>query len=131
MYKGEIINAQLLRIMAETGHTDMICICDAGLPIPGNVERVDLAWMKNKPGWLEICKIMSENMCIEKIYLSEEMPEKNPDMYEEFKLLFKDTDILFIPHEKFKQNSRNCRAIVRTGEFSPFCNCIFVAGVNF
>lgn len=26
MYKGEILNSQLLRIMAETGHTDTICV---------------------------------------------------------------------------------------------------------
>lgn len=131
MFKGKILNAQLLRIIAETGHTDMICVSDAGLPIPRNVERVDLALEKNKPGWLEVCKIMFENMVIEKIYLSEEMIEENPDMYDKFKLLFKDTDIAFIPHAKFKESSKNCRAVVRTGEFSPFCNCILVAGVNF
>lgn len=131
MYKGEILNSQLLRIMAETGHTDTICVCDAGLPVPKGVERVDLAWKKNEPGWLEVCKIIYKSMTIEKIYLAEEMAEKNPAMYEKFKVCFQNTEIKLIPHEKLKKDSGNCRAIVRTGEFSSFCNCIFVSSVNF
>ena len=131
MYKGEILNSQLLRIMAETGHTDTICVSDAGLLVPKGVERVDLAWKKNEPGWLDICKIIYKNMTIEKIYLAKEMVEKNTIMYEEFKAYFENTGIELIPHMKIKKDSENCRAVIRTGEFSSFCNCIFVAGVNF
>ena len=131
MYKGEILNSQLLRIMAETGHTDTICVSDAGLLVPKGVERVDLAWKKNEPGWLDVCKIIYKNMTIEKIYLAKEMVEKNTIMYEEFKAYFENTGIELIPHKKIKKDSENCRAVIRTGEFSSFCNCIFVAGVNF
>ena len=131
MYKGEIINSQLLSIISETGHTDTICISDAGLPAPKGVERVNLAWKKNEPGWLDVCKIIYENMIVEKIFLAEEMADRNREMYEQFKAFFGGTKIELIPHEELKKNSRNCRAIIRTGEFSSFCNCIFVAGVNF
>lgn len=131
MYKGEILNSQLLRILAETGHTDTICVSDAGLPVPKVVERVDLAWKKNQPGWLDVCKTINKSMAIEKIYLAEEMAEKNSVMYEKFKAIFENIEIELIPHARLKKDSGNCRAIVRTGEFSTFCNCIFVAGVNF
>lgn len=30
MYKGACLNPQLARIFAETGHTDTICVTDAG-----------------------------------------------------------------------------------------------------
>ena len=131
MIKGEILNSQLLRIMSETGHTDTICVCDAGLSVPKSVERVDLAWKKNEPGWLEVCKTIYESMVIEKIYLSDEIVKENPEMHKKFIKSFGGTEIEFISHSQLKVNSNQCRAIVRTGEFSPFCNCIFVAGVRF
>ncbi|MCP4350185.1 MAG: hypothetical protein GY795_32310 [Desulfobacterales bacterium] len=31
------------------GHTDMLCIADAGLPIPGNANRIDLALIQGIP----------------------------------------------------------------------------------
>lgn len=131
MFKGECLNPQLSRIMNETGHTDLLCVADAGLPLPKEVERVDLAWKKGNPSWLEVCEMIKANMVIEKIILAGEIQEKNPEMLAAFKNLFPDARMEYIAHENLKQMSKTCRAIVRTGEFSPFCNCIFVAGCNF
>ena len=38
-----LLHPQLSRVLAETGHGDLIGIADAGLPLPPPVERVDLA----------------------------------------------------------------------------------------
>lgn len=131
MFKGECLNPQLSRIMCETGHTDLLCVCDAGFPVPLGVERVDLAWKKGNPAWIEVCKLIKENMAIDKIYLAEEMKVKNPEMVQEFIELFPNIYIEYISHSSLKENSKSCRAVVRTGEFSAYSNCIFVAGCDF
>ncbi|WP_043886497.1 RbsD/FucU domain-containing protein, partial [Vibrio sp. 16] len=43
MKKSTLINAELSYLVATLGHTDEITICDAGLPIPDDVQRIDLA----------------------------------------------------------------------------------------
>lgn len=131
MYKGECLNPQLMQILMETGHTDLLCVTDAGFPIPENVNRLDLAWKKGKPGWLEVCGLIKQELVIEKIYLSEDIKTISPQMYEDFRKLFSDTPIEFITHDSLKSMSRDSRAVIRTGEFTSFCNCIFAAGVAF
>ena len=131
MYKGICLNPQLSRILGETGHTDRIGITDAGFPIPQEVERVDLAWKKGEPAWLDVCRMMTEEMAVEKIYLAEEMKEANPEILKEFCSLFPGIPVEFVSHCELKKMSRDTRAVVRTGEFSSFCNCILVAGVTF
>ena len=42
-----------------------------------------------------------------------------------------DTPISLLSHEQFKAATRGARAIVRTGEFSPYANVILRAGVVF
>lgn len=131
MFKGKCLNPQLAKLMAETGHTDTICVTDAGFPIPEGPERIDLAWMPGKPGWMEVCALLREELCIEKIYLASEMLEKNRAQYEAFQELFPDVPVEFISHSELKKRSGNCRGVVRTGEFGAYCNCIFQAGVVF
>jgi D-ribose pyranase len=116
--------------MAETGHTDTLCVCDAGFPVPQNTERVDLAWKKGEPEWLEVCRLLGANMVIEKIYLAEEIKNKSPKQLEAFLSVFRDTQILYIPHTELKQMTKSCRAVIRTGEFTPFCNCVITFDRN-
>lgn len=131
MYKGECINPALNKLMCELGHTDKICICDAGLPIPTDITRIDLAWKKSRPEWLEICRLIKNNIHIEKIYLSEEIKEKSQQIHAEFLEMFESYEIIYVKHERFKGNLKNCKGVVRTGEFTPFANCIIEIGVGF
>jgi len=131
MYKGKCINPELAAVLAQTGHTDMLCVTDAGFPIPITTKRIDLAWEKGKAGWLEVCELMKEEMIIEKIYLAEDIKLISSDMYDEFTKLFADVPIEFISHSELKKASKEARAVIRTGEYTSYCNCIFVAGVAF
>jgi D-ribose pyranase len=54
MLKGGILNPQIAKVFAETGHMDTIVVSDAGLPMPEGVERIDLAWKPNEPGYIEV-----------------------------------------------------------------------------
>lgn len=131
MYKGQCLHPELLQVLTQTGHTDMICVGDAGLPIPKGVERVDLAWKRGEPGWLDVCRLLREEMVIEKIYLAEEMKSENPKMRKEFLELFPEVQVEYITHEELKGKTRDAKAVIRTGECSSYCNCILVAGVDF
>lgn len=70
-------------------------------------------------------------MVIEKIYIAKEFKERNKIMHDEFVKTFEGIEIEYISHEQLKKNSSSAKAIVKTGEFSPFCNCIFQSGVCF
>ena len=131
MYKGECLNPQLAKFLCELGHTDKICICDAGLPIPSNVQRIDLAWKKNSPKWLEVCEFVNNNVNIEKIYIAKELCSKNQELYDGFKVIFKSHTDEFIKHSDFKKEVGNCKGVIRTGEFTSFANYIIKIGVDF
>jgi D-ribose pyranase len=43
MRKSGVLHARLAAVLTELGHTDLLVVADAGLPIPPGVERIDLA----------------------------------------------------------------------------------------
>lgn len=36
-----------------------------------------------------------------------------------------------LPHIELKERARACKAVIRTGEYTPYANVIIVAGVAF
>ena len=51
MKKLGIINQPISAVIAGLGHMDMVTIADAGLPIPGGTQRIDLALKKGVPAF--------------------------------------------------------------------------------
>ncbi len=58
MKKEGILNPQLNRVISEMGHHDMLIIADAGLPIPKEVERIDLALKCGNPSFAEVLPVV-------------------------------------------------------------------------
>jgi D-ribose pyranase len=54
MKKSSLINAPVSRVVASMGHTDALCIADAGLPISSRTERIDLAVKPGLPPFLDV-----------------------------------------------------------------------------
>ena len=54
MKKSGILNAQLIRCIAELGHKDLFMIGDAGMPIPRGVEIVDLVVCGGVPTFKQV-----------------------------------------------------------------------------
>lgn len=125
------LNAQLARVICETGHTDRIVVTDAGLPIPAAVERVDLAIRENLPRFLDVLDVVLDELAIEGAVLSEEMKTASPDMLQDVskRLLSRGVRPSFLSHEDFKAAAGSARAAVRSGEFTPFANVLLTAGV--
>lgn len=135
MKKSRLLNSELSYEIAKIGHTAHITLCDAGLPIPQSVKRIDLAVEAGLPGFINVLDPVLSEMQVEEIILAEEIKEKNMPMYEAIMKSFKEAGmnpkVIFVPHEEFKKITHNSEAIVRTGECSPYANVILKSGVVF
>ena len=135
MKKSRLLNSELSYEIAKIGHTAHITLCDAGLPIPQSVKRIDLAVEAGLPGFINVLDPVLSEMQVEDIILAEEIKEKNMPMYEAIMKSFKEAGmnpkVVFVPHEEFKKITHNSEAIVRTGECSPYANVILKSGVVF
>lgn len=131
MKKSALINQPLSAAIAGLGHTDTLVVADAGLPIPREVPRIDLAVCANIPSFIDVLKAILSEMKIERAILAEEIKARNPAVHAQVLSLLVDVPIEYVPHETFKTQTRTACAIARTGEFSPYANIILSAGVVF
>lgn len=131
MKKTTLLHSDLSYIIATLGHLDTLVIADAGLPIPATTERIDLALTKGVPGAIQTLKVLLEEMQVEKIILAEEGKDRNPAFIAEVQQLLPGVPVEFVSHSEFKARTVDARAVVRTGEFSPYANVILVSGVVF
>lgn len=131
MKRNGILNSHISKILSDLGHTDQIVIADAGLPIPKDVPRIDLALTLGVPSFEDVVKVVSEDMVVEKVILASEIKEKNADTLTYMNETFSQTKIGFVSHEDFKEITKQARVIIRTGEVTPYANCILQAGVIF
>ena len=131
MKKSQLLNQQLSSVIAGMGHKDELVIADAGLPIPGSTQRIDLALTPNIPAFLDTLRVVLTELQIEKAIVAEEMSTISPEVYQAVVALLESVPVNMIPHEVLKRRSQSAVAVVRTGEFTPFANVILVAGVVF
>ncbi len=131
MKRGGILNQELVNTIAGMGHTDRLVICDAGLPIPENVKRIDLSLERGYMPFLMVLEPVLKELVVEKAYIAAEMKEINPDAYAAVRKLLGEITIEEIPHEEFKKMTVKVKGIVRTGECTPYANIILQSGVNF
>ena len=133
MKRHGIFNSDISRVLSYMGHTDCICIGDCGLPIPDETERIDLAVKFGVPTFMDVLKEVGNDMKIEKIVLAEEIKEHNPQVLAEITEYFKgqDVEVEYVSHVGLKQMTRECKAVIRTGETTPYANIILQSGCIF
>lgn len=139
MKKGLLLNADISALISRLGHTDEIVIADAGLPIPASTDRIDLALTQGVPGFLQVFGVVASEMQVEKAIIASEMAAHNPalhqallDQLSRLELAQGNTiDIDYISHQAFKGRTAHSRAVIRTGECTPFANVILCSGVTF
>lgn len=128
MKKIGIINAPIASVIAHLEHSDMLTVADAGLPTPATTQRIDLALKPGTPGFLETLEVVLSEMYVEKAYVSEDILTISPHIYTGIQKLLGNVPIEALPHIEFKKLSGSTKAIIRTGEFTPFANVVLVAG---
>lgn len=132
MRKTVLLNSNISSVISRMGHTDQLTVGDCGLPIPDGVERIDLALKLGVPTFLEVLDTILEELCVEKIILAEEIKAKSPAMHAEILARFGEkVQVEYMPHEDFKKTTAKSKAVVRTGECTPYANVILQSGVTF
>ena len=139
MKRSKLLNSNISHIIAKAGHFDGLTVCDAGLPIPEGVQRIDIAVSEGVPSFMDTVKAVTSELEIESVELAEEFKTISPKLHKKFvsyleKLATerrKSISIEYVPHEIFKANTEQSKAIVRTGEFTPYANVTFKSGVVF
>ena len=126
MYKSVVLNSEISKVLSGLGHGDCIVIGDCGLPIPDGVKRIDIALKPGTPSFEETYKVVAESMYAEKQVYAKEVSDAG------LKEVFQD-DIPseLVSHEKLKEMSKGAKAVIRTGDTTPFANVILYSNVFF
>ncbi|QOX62782.1 D-ribose pyranase [Anoxybacterium hadale] len=142
MKKSILLNSNISHQISCMRHKDQIVIGDAGLPVPQGVSEIDLAITRGVPDFFTVLKTVLSELCIEKIILAEELKTAGPEsikihdgILSLVKLMEAESGIKveteYVTHEVFKSRTAESKAVIRTGEFTPYSNIILVSGVVF
>lgn len=136
MKRTVLLNRHLSELVASLGHMDEIVVADAGLPVPPGVKVIDLAVSPGVPRLADVLKALRSELVIETaIWAEEANPQVALMMQEEVQawndVTGKPVAVRNLSHASFKERSARSKAIVRTGEVTPYANIILVSGVPF
>jgi D-ribose pyranase len=130
MKKTDLLNSEISEVVARLGHKDLLVIADSGLPIPDNVKRIDIALTKGIPSFRDTLNTVLTELGVERAYIAREMIDKNEKLYLELSEKFGDK-LVIIDHEQLKEMCKNAKAVIRTGEYTPYANIVLESGVEF
>jgi D-ribose pyranase len=131
MKKLPLLNQPISSVIAGMGHLDSLCIADAGLPIPPSTQRIDLAITKGIPTFLQVAEAVLGEMQVQVAIVAYELQERSPELHTALCTLLTGIPIEYVSHELFKEQTKTAKAVVRTGEFTPYANVILISGVVF
>ncbi|MEI5994378.1 D-ribose pyranase [Candidatus Enterococcus mansonii] len=129
MKKSGLLNSEIAKMVDDLRHTDRFIIGDCGLPVPENVKEIDISLKQGTPSFYSVLETILAEVAVEKVVLADEIKENNPALYEQVTPLF--STIEYVSHEEFKQLSQGVKAIIRTGEVTPYANIILQSAVIF
>ncbi|NGO67354.1 D-ribose pyranase [Streptomyces boncukensis] len=129
MKKSGILNRHLSGALARLGHTDLVMVCDAGLPIPDGPAVVDLSFRSGVPSFAEVLDGLLDELEVEGATAAREVRGANSAASGLLERRF--TELELVPHEELKARTREARLVVRTGETKPYANVLLRCGVPF
>lgn len=131
MKRNGIINSEISKVLSYMRHTDLICISDLGLPCPDNIKTIDLSLKLGSPSFIDVLSEIIKDIKIERIILAEEIKNNNKEVYNKILSMFENISIEYVSHNNFKQKTSDCKAIIRTGEATPYANIILQSACIF
>lgn len=132
MKKIGVLNHELSEAIARSAHHDTFVIGDAGLPVPDGVQFIDLALIEGQPSFMTTLEAVLSELHVEEAIIDTEMAEVSPDKKQELlATIGEDFPVKDIPHAELQEMVKDAKVVIRTGEFTPYCNIILVAGVLF
>lgn len=82
MKKGTVLNSEISSVISRLGHTDTLVVCDAGLPVPRNTTRIDMALTQGVPSFMQVLDVVTAEMQVEAAILATEIKQHNPQLHE-------------------------------------------------
>jgi D-ribose pyranase len=134
MKRHLLLNAELSQVIASMGHGDMLVLGDAGLPIPvgpNAPQRIDLAVCPGTPRLEDVLRAVLSELQVQGTLIASEALVGERAMPPAWYSAQIDLAPRTVSHEEFKKICSTARAMVRTGECTPYANIILVAGVTF
>lgn len=131
MKKNGIINSAISSALSSLGHTDTIVICDAGLPVPVHSNKIDISLRRGAPSFMEVLTEILSDMVVEAFIIAEEIRVRNPVIEGKILHSLSALEGIYVPHTVFKEKTHFAKAIIRTGEITPYANIILQSGVFF
>ena len=116
-----ILHPRLARVIASMGHGDALCITDAGLPIPTGSLRIDLAYAPGQPAFLDVLDAVLSELRLERYTMA---TESSPPYRRRSRMRLRSAAESSVSHQELKEITAEAKAVVRTGEFSPYANVI-------
>ncbi|MDR1612993.1 MAG: D-ribose pyranase [Planctomycetota bacterium] len=131
MKKGRILNKRLNQAIADMGHGDLLVVCDAGFPIPGDEKRVDLAIEADKPGIAEVLDLVIGDLIYERCIVAAEQKQFNPPLYSRIEGMIDRCPVETLPYDEFMKLAKTgAKYVVRTGAMDPWGNVILCSGID-
>jgi D-ribose pyranase len=127
--KDGLWHPRLAALITGLGHTDTLVIADPGLPIPRGVETIDLVWARQQPRFLPVLQAVLGDLIVEAAAVASELLD--PELIAGIEERLAGVPLTRIPHDQLKESVRAARAVVRTGEVTPYANVVLTAGVAF
>lgn len=128
MKRSGILNPALNHLLASSGHTDYVTICDRGFPVPVGPERIDLALVDGIPTVLDVLRAVHAEWSVDRVLITHEMAEVSPDRVDELRAIVGDVPIERVSHLELKDLAPGARGTVRTADTVPYANIIVVSG---
>ena len=126
------LNREISRVLARMGHSDALVIADCGLPIPEAVECIDVSLAPGHPSFLHVLETILADLKVERAVFAEEAREHNHVVAARASSLAgSGVRVDFVPHRRLKRLTHRARAVIRTGEATPYANVILQSGVIF
>jgi len=126
------LNREVSRVLARMGHTDCIVIADCGLPVPEGIECIDLSIAMGEPTFVRVLDSVLADFKAERALFATEAKEHNPAVTTRAsRLRDEQVQVDFVAHETLKILARQARAVIRTGEATPYANVLLYSGVIF
>lgn len=127
MKRTPLLHSELSGLIAAMGHGDLLVIGDGGLPVPPGVRCIDLAVTRGVPRFLDVLDAVLAELVVER---SAWASEASGDLDQSLRSRALGESRL-VAHDAFKALTRDARAVVRTGEFTPYANVCLWSGVAF
>jgi D-ribose pyranase len=138
MKKTALLHGELSHLIATLGHGDALVIADAGLPVPPGTRCIDLALTRGVPSFEQVLAAVLSEMQVERAVHATELLDAQPALAAMLQARLRDgsatadeASLSHVVHAEFKRRTAGVRAIVRSGEFTPYANVILYAGVVF